>query len=121
MINTAVGSGEEEKMTVYTPTPSATELAQWVAHDPELQQEVAHDPSVLERLAVPRAQSRADIWVYRLVVIALGLTALFVVAGVFVLKVLKGDSVTIPDALVAIGSAAVAALAGLLAPSPLQT
>jgi hypothetical protein len=53
-------------------------------------------------------------------VIALGLTALFVVIGVFTLKALD-DSVTIPDALVAIGSAAVAALAGLLAPSPAQS
>jgi len=62
----------------------------------------------------------ADRWPYRLVIIALGLTALFVVVGVFVLKALKGDAVTIPDALVAIGSAAVAGLAGLLAPSPAQ-
>jgi hypothetical protein len=44
----------------------------------------------------------------------------FVVIGVFTLKALD-NAVTIPDALVAIGSAAVAALAGLLAPSPAQT
>jgi len=52
-----------------------------------------------------------------MVVIALGLTALFVVIGVFTLKALDNNT-TIPDALVAIGSAAIAALAALLAPSP---
>jgi len=58
-----------------------------------------------------------DKWIYRMVVIALGLTALFVVIGVFTLKALDNNT-TIPDALVAIGSAAIAALAALLAPSP---
>jgi hypothetical protein len=47
----------------------------------------------------------------------LGLTILFVVSGVFVLKVVDNQT-GIPDALVAIGSAAVAALAGLLTPFP---
>jgi hypothetical protein len=106
-------------MAVHVPTASATELAQWVAEDQELRQEIARDPSALERLATPARQT-GDRWAYRLVVTALGLTAIFVVVGVFVLKALNGDSVTIPDALVAIGSAAVAGLAGLLAPSPAQ-
>ena len=107
-------------MAVYSQTASAAELAQWVAQDPDLQKQVATDPATLTRLAVP-ARDSTDRWIYRLVVLALGLTAVFVVVGVFILKALKGDSVTIPDALVAIGSAAVAALAGLLAPSPVQT
>jgi len=42
---------------------------------------------------------------------------IFVVIGVFTLKALDNNT-TIPDALVAIGSAAIAALAALLAPSP---
>ena len=88
-----------------------------VAQDPRLQQELANDPSVLLGLAKP---SGDDKWIYRFVVLALGPTALFVVIGVFTLKALD-NTVTIPDALVAIGSAAVAALAGLLAPSPAQT
>lgn len=107
-------------MRVYTQTASAAELAQWVAGDQELRQQLASDPALLTRLAVP-PRDTTDRWIYRLVVLALGLTAVFVVVGVFVLKALKGDSVTIPDALVALGSAAIAALAGLLAPSPIQT
>ncbi len=66
----------------------------------------------------PDRPSGGDKWIYRLVVIALGLTGLFVVVGVFTLKALNNDT-TIPDALVAIGSAAIAALAALLAPTPL--
>ena len=104
-------------MAVYAQTPSAAELAQWVAQDQELQQQIASDPMVLTRLAAP-AREATDRWIYRFVVLALGLTAVFVVVGVFVLKALKGDSVTILDALVALGSAVIAALAGLLAPSP---
>jgi hypothetical protein len=50
-------------------------------------------------------------------VAVLGLTILFVVSGVFVLKIVDNQT-GIPDALVAIGSAAVAALAGLLTPFP---
>jgi hypothetical protein len=106
-------------MTIYAQTASAAELAKWVAEDESLRQAIASDPSALERLAAP-ARDTTDRWPYRLVIIALGLTAIFVVVGVFVLKALDGDSVTIPDALVAIGSAAVAGLAGLLAPSPAQ-
>lgn len=86
-----------------------------VADDPALQDRVKQDPvATLQELAQP---IQTDKWIYRLVVIALGLTGLFVVIGVFTLKALD-NTTTIPDALVAIGSAAIAALAALLAPSP---
>jgi hypothetical protein len=104
-------------VAAYGQTASASELARWVTQDAQPRQDLANDPSVLLRLAKPR---EGDRWIYRLVVIALGLTALFVVIGVFTLKALD-NTVTIPDALVAIGSAAIAALAGLLAPSPAQS
>jgi len=87
-----------------------------VAGDPGLQEQLKQDPvATLQNLARP--PSGGDKWIYRLVVIALGLTGLFVVVGVFTLKALNNDT-TIPDALVAIGSAAIAALAALLAPTP---
>jgi hypothetical protein len=104
-------------MAAHGQTASAAELARWVAQDPQLRQELADDPSALLGLAKPTGGNK---WIYRFVVLALGLTALFVVIGVFTLKALD-NTVTIPDALVAIGSAAIAALAGLLAPSPAQT
>jgi len=93
---------------------SAAGLAQAVARDPKLQEEVKRDPaSALSRMAAPVYQS--DRWVYRMVVAALGLTMLSVVATAFVLY-LRGHD--IPDVLVALGTAAVGAIAGLLAPSP---
>jgi len=84
-----------------------------VAQDQKLQEQIKQDPvGTLERLAEPL---ESDPWIYRIVVLSLGLAAIGVVAGVIALKALD-KSTTIPDALVAIGSAAVAALAALLIP-----
>lgn len=59
---------------------------------------------------------QTDKWIYRLVVCFLGLTVIGTVIGGFIIA---GKSAqTIPEGLVALGSAAVGALAGLLAPSP---
>jgi hypothetical protein len=94
-------------------TDSSTELASMVAQDQKLQEQIKQDPvGTLERLAEPL---ESDPWIYRIVVLSLGLAAIGVVAGVIALKALD-KSTTIPDALVAIGSAAVAALAALLIP-----
>lgn len=97
------------------PTSSASELAAMVAEDAALQQRLKQDPvATLQSLALP---PESDRWIFRLVVLALGLTGLFVVVGVFTLKALD-NTTAIPDALVAIGSAAIAALAALLSLSP---
>ena len=56
-----------------------------------------------------------DVWIYRMVVLALGLTVLLALIGAVVLAILGK---TTPEILIALGSAAVGALAGLLAPSP---
>jgi len=56
-----------------------------------------------------------DIWLYRIVVAVLGLTVVASVIGAIVLT-LSGQST--PEVLVALGSAAIGGLAGLLAPSP---
>ncbi len=94
-------------------TDSSTELASMVAQDQKLQEQIKQDPvGTLERLAEPL---ESDPWIYRIVVLSLGLAAIGVVAGVIALKALD-KTTTIPDALVAIGSAAVAALAALLIP-----
>jgi hypothetical protein len=102
-------------VTNHPSTQSADELASWVAQDSTLQQEVSSDPvGTLQRLAKP---IESDRWIYRLVVGILGLTILGVVAGAFVLEV-NNSGATIPDALLALGSAALGALAGLLTPFP---
>ena len=93
---------------------TATGIAALVANDPKLQQQIKEDPvGTLNRLAEPPLES--DKWIYRIVVGSLGLSAVLVVVGVFILKALD-DKITIPDAMVAIGSAAIAALAALLVP-----
>ncbi len=69
--------------------------------------------SQLSQIGTPLA---TDPWVYRIVVLSLGLTVLGTVGGGFLLAFKVGAS--IPEGLIALGSAAVGALAGLLAPSP---
>lgn len=61
-----------------------------------------------------------DVWIYRAVVIILGIAVLCTVIGGIALTFAgHGDpKMTIPEAIVAIGSAAVGALAGILAPAP---
>jgi hypothetical protein len=58
-----------------------------------------------------------DIWLYRIVVAVLGLTVVASIIGAIVLA-MSGYST--PEVLVALGSAAIGGLAGLLAPSPLN-
>jgi len=92
---------------------SAAELAVRVANEPELEAEFKKNPaSALAAIAAPLA---TDAWIYRIVVIALGLTVVLAVLGAVVLAALKTEP---PQILIALGSAAVGALAGLLAPSP---
>jgi hypothetical protein len=57
-----------------------------------------------------------DIWLYRMVVAVLGLTVVASVAGAILLATQGRQA---PELLVALGSAAIGGLAGLLAPSPL--
>lgn len=59
----------------------------------------------------------ADKWIYRGVIIVVGLVAIITVLGVVFLGIYKID---IPETLTALGSAAIGALAGLLAPSPVE-
>lgn len=94
---------------------SVSELASRVANDPALQQAIAADPATaLANIAEPL---RSDVWIYRMVVGALGLAVLIAMIGAITLA---GFGNTIPDVLTALGSAAVGALAGLLAPSPVS-
>jgi len=56
-----------------------------------------------------------DVWIYRIVVTTLGLAVLGALGGAIWLAIREKD---IPEVLVALGSAAVGALAGLIAPPP---
>jgi hypothetical protein len=58
---------------------------------------------------------KKDIWIYRIVVTVLGLTVMASVIGTIALTM---TGLPTPELLVALGSAAIGGLAGLLAPSP---
>jgi hypothetical protein len=62
-----------------------------------------------------------DRWIYRIVVMVLGATVIITVAGGLGLAATGNVNYKIPAELVALGSAAVGALAGLLAPAPHQS
>jgi hypothetical protein len=68
----------------------------------------------LQKLSTPLQYDR---WIFRLVVAFLGVAVLLTIIGGFYLSI--KTAATIPEGLIALGSAAVGALAGLLAPSPM--
>jgi hypothetical protein len=92
---------------------NCSELAVKVAADPELQAKIKADP--VQAIANLAAPLQTDVWIYRMVVGALGLGLLLCIIGAIVLA---GIGKPVSEAIVAIGAAAVGALAGLLAPSP---
>ncbi len=104
---------------------SAEELVKRILQDPSLEAKVKADPlPVLSDLADKVVNElplhpplQWDAWIYRMVVGTLGLAVVLTVLGGIVLA--RGTT-PIPDMLTAIGSAAVGALAGLIAPSPLS-
>jgi hypothetical protein len=95
-----------------TQIQSVRELAAKVSQDPQLADEIKEDPAgTLARIAAPIP----DTVVYRIVVLALGLAVLIALIGAIILVLRDKTNLEVPTAL---GSAAVGALAGLLAPSP---
>ena len=92
---------------------SVSELAVRVAQDPELAKRVQDNPA--DALAGLAAPLQSDVWIYRMVVGALGLGVLVGMIGSIGLA-LAGKP--IPEVIVAWGSGAIGALAGLLAPAP---
>jgi len=92
---------------------SVAELASLVAKDSALADRIRVDPVLaLESVAAPLQEDKV---IYRIVVGALGAAVILGMAGALILS-LFGKA--IPDILTALGSAAVGALAGLLAPAP---
>jgi hypothetical protein len=85
-----------------------------------LRNDVPQDARDSIAAAIEGTPLSTDVWIYRAVVVILGLTVLGTVFGGLALVAAgHGEpNMKLPDAIVAIGSAAVGALAGLLAPSP---
>lgn len=82
--------------------------------DPWLERNLKEEP-IKTLAAVFHPPLETDVWIYRGVVFALGMTVIVAAIGAIYLA---ASSLPTPEVLVALGSAAVGALAGLLAPSP---
>ena len=105
---------------------SADQMVKTIIETPGVLQEIQAKPEeTLNKLAQqaikqvgPRVLEQDKV-IYRIVVGSLGLVVLFVVLGVIGLSFkASGGTIAIPDVLTALGSAAIGALAGILAPSP---
>ena len=84
----------------------------------ELQEEFKKDPvNAINKLNIKNPLS-TDVWIYRIIVSALGIVIISIVLGViFLISTGKiTDDSKVPTILTAIGSAAIGALAGLLSP-----
>jgi len=97
------------------PVRTTQELADRIERDPWVADEIKKDPVKVIR-TIGQSPLEFDVWIYRLVVLALGLAVLMAVGGAIFLT--WSTDKQVPQVLVALGSAAVGALAGLLAPSP---
>ena len=85
-----------------------------------LQDQFKQDPVAAIQQFQQQSPLATDKWIYRIVVLALGCTIVLVILGTIILylsKVVSSDQ-GVPTILTAIGSAAIGALAGLLAPPP---
>ena len=96
------------------PTDAIRAVHSLVSGDPSIPDETKI--KLLDALQAVPTPLQTDRWVYRLVVSFLGLTLIGTVAGGFIITGKFAQAM--PEGLVALGSAAVGALAGLLAPSP---
>ena len=94
-------------------------LADRLATDPALVQTIKDDPeAAIQKLAA--SGPVPDTWVYRIVVLSLGLAVLITVVAAAILAGYGNEKIKIPEGVIAIGAAAGGALAGLLAPSPIK-
>ncbi|WP_100076506.1 hypothetical protein [Chryseobacterium camelliae] len=88
-------------------------------NNPKLQEEFKEDPVRAAERMVTTNPKDTDSWIYRIIVLALGLSVISIIAGLIVISVnkipLEEQLVTI---FTAIASGSIGALAGLLAPSP---
>lgn len=86
----------------------------------DLQEQFRKDPKAAVSQYTQKSPLESDEWIYRIIVLALGGAILFIILGVIILisigKITNDNGV--PTILTAIGSAAIGALAGLLAPPP---
>ena len=105
-------------------TRAIGKIVDMLDNDPSVVEKIAKDPKgEIRRIAydvlreAPPSSLESDPMIYRFVVGILGSAVLLVVIGSLVLQL--NGKIPIPEVLIAIGSTAMGALSGLLAPSPL--
>ena len=108
----------ESRDRAFAPLEELSEKSPDAAFTPEVKKQLAE--KVKETKEKLRTPLETDKWIYRCVVGFLGLAILASLIFTFFLSVRSPNpqDLKIPDIFLAIGSAAVGALAGLLAPSP---
>lgn len=84
-------------------------------NDPQFLSALSADPKATLEAFAEEYKVTSDPFVYRVVVLALGGVGLIGIGGALWLALVGGQ---VPDAVVALASASIGALAGLLAPSP---
>ena len=95
---------------------SAADIVSKIAQDPQFAADVKENTGeAISKVAGPMPL-QSDNWIYRIVVLSLGLVVLVTIVGQIVLVVMTGKFLT--EGIIALASAAVGAMAGLLAPSP---
>ena len=109
------------------PLRSADQMVEIILNTPGVLDQLKTQPEqTLKKIAevatkqLPPPAMVADVWIYRIVTAALSGVAIIAIGGAIYLSATagSGETVKIPDALTALGAAAIGALAGLLAPSP---
>lgn len=101
---------------------NGNDFIQEVLSDPTSLAEIKEDPKkFLENVEI-KNPLQTDRCIYRILVSGLVITILAIITFVFVLLLTKNNmtDAQIPTIFTAIGSAAIGALAGLIAPSPKQ-
>ena len=100
--------------------PTIPALLKDLKNDPELLSNIQQNPEKALREYQQENPIEWDAWIYRIVVLSLGLTVIIIVTGVLIALVRNTDvtNQNLITVVASIGSAAIGALAGLLAPSP---
>ena len=97
---------------------SAADIVSKIAQDPQFAADVKENPGeAISKVAEPMPL-QSDNWIYRIVVLSLGLVVLVTIVGQIVLMMNSGGTKFLTEGIIALASAAVGAMAGLLAPSP---
>ena len=106
-------------MKMKTTFNNITDFKTAMESDTALQEAFKTDPKEASK-SLQDSPLTNDTWIYRIVVLALGITIIAIIIGVLLL--IDREEITtdksVPTILTAIGSAAIGALSGLLAPSP---